>query len=212
MKQYYLLLFSCLGFLHSFSQDLLITHKGDTLIGDVKFRGKSISITRQGKPDTVYAADDIEYIDAGGLRIGTVVHCKLFMYSDNIDVVQKWNYDGTANLRDTVLILYEIFKTPKMKLFEVADKERSTYYFIKKPTDSLPVQMIVDFLPAKYEKDPSLFKYQINFSKLEQKRIYVDQLRVIMADCPKITGADLEIMDYRSYSFRRIIKRYNKCK
>ena len=210
MKQYYLLLFSCLGFLHSFSQDLLITHKGDTLIGDVKFRGKSISITRQGKPDTVYAADDIEYIDAGGLRIGTVVHCKLFVYSDNIDVVQKWNYDG-AEVRDTVLILYEIFKTPKMNLFEVADKERSTYYFIKKPTDSLPVQMIVHFFIQGY-KDPSIYRNAPIVSILTQHRTYIDQLRVIMADCPKITQADLEMMDYRSYSFKRIIKRYNKCK
>ncbi len=173
--------------------------------------GKYISITQPGKPDSVYAPDDIAYIKTGRYK-GTVLHCSLAIYSDNIDVVQKWNFNGEFK-RDTVLVLYEIFSTPKMKLFEVADKDRSVYYFIKKPTDSLPVQMIVRYTIVGYP-DPFVRKVAIaptDFISIAQQRLYIDQLRVIMADCPKIKTEDFEMLDYRSYSFKKIIKRYNKC-
>ncbi len=169
MKQYYLFLIFCITLLFAHSQDLLITHNGDTLHGDVKFMGKYISITQSGKPDSTYAADNIAYIKTGRYK-GTVLHCSLAIYSDNIDVVQKWNFNGEIK-RDTVLVLYEIFSTPKMKLFEVADKDRSIYYFIKKPTDSLPIQMIVRY--AIWYPDPYVHKIAVaktEFISLAQQR------------------------------------------
>ena len=47
--------------------------------------------------------------------------------------------------------------------------------------------------------------------KLQQIKIYTVQLKNMMADCVSIKEQEWEAMDYRSYSFIRIIKLYNKC-
>lgn len=41
---------------------------------------------------------------------------------------------------------------------------------------------------------------------------YINQLRFIMGDCKKISDEEWEMLDYRIYSLKALIKRYNKCK
>ena len=205
MQKVFLILISVMGFLYARSQDFLVKHSGDTLRGNIQFSGKTISVLQPNGTNTTYFADDIEYINTPRLK-GTVLHCGLIIYSDNIDVVQKWNFDG-GGVSDTVLILKEVFTTPKMKLFQVIDKDGVMHYFIKKPVDSLPVQMIVHYF-IEGNRDG---RNDAMVSFLTQQRIYADQLRVIISDCNKVTENDLEMMDYRIYSFKKIIKQYNKC-
>lgn len=209
MKKSVLLFALITAFITSYSQDFLVKHNGDTIRGDIKFSGKTISLLNADGSNTSFSADEIAYIKTSRY-IGTVLHCKLVLYSDNIDVVQKWDYTG-GKIRDTVMILNSIFKTKKMNLYEAFDKDQVAYYFVKKPTDSLPIQMIVTFgIQSSEEK---LFRRnEPVLSMLIQQRRYIDQLTLMMLDCKKVTRADLEMMDYRSYSFKKIIRRYNRCK
>ncbi len=193
----------------TYSQDFLVTHKGDTLRGEINIRDKKILLKQAGSSLKIFPADDVAYLSSGKYN-GLVVHCDLIIYSDKIDVVQKWNFNG-GGISDTVLVLKEIFSTTKMNLYEVFDKDRTVHYFVKKPTDTLPVQMMVHYF-IEGNGDYSFSRNNAMVSQITQQRIYADQLRVIMADCPKINQDDLEMLDYRSYSLKKIIRRYNKCK
>ena len=209
MKTVFLLLALLPAFINSYAQDFIVKHTGDTVRGDIKLSGKLFSVVNNNGPKTNYAADEIAYINTSRYT-GTVLHCNLTLYSDNIDVVQKWDYAG-GSIIDTVMILKEVFTTKKMNLYQAVDRERVMYYFVKKPADSLPIQMIVKYgIQAYGEKN-----YKRNepiISVLTQQRRYIDQLTLMMLDCEKVTQADLNMMDYRIYSFKKIIRRYNKCK
>lgn len=209
MKQLLATLLFLSTFLFGYSQDFLVTHKGDTLRGNIKIINKQIFVTQPGEAPDFLDADEVAYLSTGKHE-GLVIHCGLIIYSDKIDVVQKWNFNG-GGVSDTVLVLKEIFSTPRMNLYEVFDKDRTVHYFVKKPTDSLPVQMMVHYF-VEGNGDYSSSRNNAMLSMITQQRIYADQLRVLMADCPKINQDDLEMLDYRSYSFKKIIRRYNKCK
>jgi len=204
------LLFAFLAILiRSHSQDFLVKHNGDTIRGNIKFSGKTISVIDPDESKINFSPDEVAYIKTS-LHTGTILHCKLTLYSDNIDVVQKWDYNG-GEVIDTVMILKEVFQSKKMNLYQAVDRENAMYYFVKKPADSLPVQMIVKYGIQAYGNNNFNRNQQI-VSVLTQQRRYIDQLTLMMLDCNKVTREDLEMMDYRIYSFKRIIRRYNKCK
>jgi len=191
------------------SQHFIVTHPGDTLWGEIKLNGKEIALLKSDGTTRIFPADDIAYIH-NSRYTGTVLHTRLTLYSDNIDVVQKWDYKG-GDIIDTVMVLKLVFKSKKMDLFQAVDKDKAMYYFVKKPTDSLPIQMIVKYGIQTYG-DRVFLRNDAVVSVLAQQRRYIDQLTLMMIDCDKITLADLNMMDYRIYSFKKIIRRYNKCK
>ena len=209
LKKILSLLFALNLFSVTYSQGLLIKHNGDSIRGDIRLSGKTFTVEGEEKSISSYSADDIMYVKSTRYN-GTVFHCNLSLYSDNLDVVEKWDYESGL-IRDTVMILKEVFNSPKMKLFQAPDKDRVMHYFVKKPTDSLPTQMIVMYGLEK-SSNTSFNRNELIRSWIGQQKRYVDQLRVIMVDCSKVTEADLAMMDYRIHSFKRIIRRYNKCK
>jgi hypothetical protein len=140
------------------------------------------------------------------------------LYNDNITELNSNSYTG-GKICDTVMVLKETYNTPKMILFEAPDKERVMYYFIKKPGDPVPVQLAVGYEASKAHMRitghliaDSVVNTDRGVGIIREQRFYVDQIRFAMADCDKITEDDLNMLTYRGYSFKKIIKRYNKCK
>jgi hypothetical protein len=43
------------------------------------------------------------------------------------------------------------------------------------------------------------------------QKVYIDQLRSKMWDCERITEEEWEFLDYRVYSLKKIIKKFNEC-
>jgi len=99
-----------------------------------------------------------------------------------------------------------------MLLYEATDKDRAVYHFVKKPKDAKPLQLMVAYFTMHdVPRDQRLYRNDRIHSTLNQQKIYIDQLKGLMADCNKITPEDYVDMDYRNYSFKKIIKKYNKC-
>ena len=88
-----------------------------------------------------------------------------------------------------------------MNLYQAPDRGNAMYYFVKKPTDSLPIQMIVKY-EIQVREEKYLKRNEPIISVLTQQRRYIDQLTMMMIDCEKVTLADLNMMDYRIYSFK----------
>jgi len=209
MRAFFLVILFFSVYLSAISQHFIITHSGDTLQGEVKLYDKKITVLNTTGTSKTFTADEVAYMHSSRYT-GTVLHCRLTVYSDNIDVVQKWDYVG-GGIIDTVMILKEVLQTRKMNLYQAVDKDKAMYYFVKKPTDSLPIQMIVKY-GIQYYGDNVVRRNEAIASVLTQQRRYIDQLTLMMIDCDKVTLADLNMMDYRIYSFKKIIRRYNKCK
>ena len=160
-------------------------------------------------------AIDVKKVYAEKMRFHTVVPCKLHLYIDNLTELEL--YEGYANMDiDTVMILDEVYSTPKMNLYWGVDNLRRQYYFYKTPADPLPVQLFINYFLSGGEsligKVAATDNYFGGSRHIEIQKGYVNQLRSIMGDCKKISEGEWEILDYRIYSFKSVIKKYNKCK
>ena len=137
MKILFVLAAVCIG-LTGFSQkgDYLIKNNGDTIWGDITLKNKHFYIKGSVVPG--YKAEDIAKIKSGSFKGSTVVRCSLQTYTDNladleIDYIQK-------GITDTVMVLDEIYSTPKINLYYGTNNFKSQFYFYKTPTDHKPVQ------------------------------------------------------------------------
>lgn len=112
------------------------------------------------------------------------------------------------NSYDTTLVLTTIYSTLKMDLMEGNDRFRRIYYFVQRPEDTMPLQMMV----AYHYQAQHNSSVPINLAKVMQVQVktYFQQLKNLITGC-EISNKEWEFMDYRSYSFNRIIKLYNKC-
>jgi hypothetical protein len=213
MKNSIAAVFCCFLSLCSVSQQksFLVMHSGDTLFSNaIQLSGKYFTAADFSSPVN---ADEVYKANVNG-REAVVLHCVLQLYTDNINSLERsWVNLASA---DTVLYLNEIYRTPKMNLYFATDNSRAQYYFYKTPADKVPVQLVVRYnigggLTA-YGNDPGAYKGQLSITHLAEDKGYVNQLRFIMKDCKKIPEGMWDVLQYRGFSFKKLIKTYNKCK
>lgn len=192
--------------------DYLVKNNGDTVWGSIKLKNKVFYVNSTSP--VVIDAEDVSIIKSDNFKGNTVVRCNLKIYTENlteleIDYIKKGSVD-------TVLILDEIYTTPKMNLYYTVNNFKLPFYFYKTPTDAKPVQLVIRFFLQggldNYYKDPTRYRGDRSRIQLAEDKGYVNQLRAIMGNCNKIPEPMWEMLSYRDYSLKKIIKRYNKCK
>lgn len=193
-------------------KEFIVLQNGDTLFGAVNLHNKMFIVTNNYVVST-YRAIDVKKVFSRSFKFNTVVPCVLHVYVDRL-VDLKYNY-YTNMERDTVMVLDEILSTPKMNLYFGTDNNKQQYYFYKTPADSLPVQLYINYsiaggLTGEFGNAAQMGNR--GSTHIEVQKGYVNQLRLIMGNCKKITEAEWELLDYRSYSLKSIIKKFNKCK
>jgi len=208
-----LFLFATICFsLSGFSQkkDYLIKNNGDTIWGDITLTNKVFYVT--GVLGGI-KAEDVTKIKSGNFKGNTVLRCNLQTYSDNLtDLEIGFMHTGST---DTVLILDEIYSTPKINLYYGTNDFRTQFYFYKTPNNPKPVQLVIHYYLDggldNYYKDRGKYRADRSRITIIEDRGYVNQLRGIMGNCTEITDTMWELLSYRDYSFKQLIKKYNKC-
>ncbi|MEO7307972.1 MAG: hypothetical protein ABIR78_08785 [Ferruginibacter sp.] len=209
-----LLLFSaiCVS-LNSFSQkgDYLIKNNGDTIWGDITLKNKVFYV--KGASVAGIRAEDIVKIKSENFKGSTVLRCNLQLYTDNLTDLEIGYMP--RNSTDTVLILAEIYSTPKINLYYGTSNFRTQFYFYKTPADPKPIQLIVHYYLDggldNYYKDRGKYRGDRSRITIIEDRSYVNQLRGVMGGCKEITETMWELLSYRDYSFKQVIKKYNRC-
>lgn len=190
----------------------LVKNNGDTIWGDIKFKNKIFYVT--GATDSAIKAEDVTRIKSRNYKGNIVISCNLLTYTDNLaelelDFVNK-------GITDTILILDEIYTTPKINLFYATDNYKTPFYFYKTPSDPKPVQLVIRYYLqgglANYTDDRAKYRGDKSKVQIAEDKGYVNQLYAIMGDCKKITQPMWDLLSYRNYSLKQIIKIYNKCK
>ncbi|MEP6674310.1 MAG: hypothetical protein ABJA78_04120 [Ferruginibacter sp.] len=181
---------------------------GDTLHGTYVLSSGKIELSDAGHIIKQVNPDSVRSLFSGN-ELFLIWHGMLRTYNDNIETVQNTTYHD--EVYDTSMLVKQIYTTEKMNLYFAVDKNRIQYYFVKRPADPQPEQMVVSYAISRpYNGDD---RPGYNYSMINQQRIYVDQLKQLMNYCNKISDEIWGLMDYRIYSFKKIIKLYNKkCK
>jgi hypothetical protein len=213
MKTVFLLLF-VIAAQHAFCQkkEYLIKQNGDTLFGEIVIMNKNVTITGASANSVVLSADDVKKIHSPKYKGQIVLPYKLHTYTDELTELQTNSYRNS--LIDTVVVLDEVYTTPKMNLYFCKDVFKRQYYFYKTPADSLPIQLFVNY-SLSGEMRQNLTAIYSDFSSVTHVEIqkgYVNQLKLAMGDCNKIPESEWDALDYRIYSLKDIVKKYNKCK
>ncbi|MBK8609549.1 MAG: hypothetical protein IPL84_06285 [Chitinophagaceae bacterium] len=204
-------LFFCSTGCFSQAGDYLIKNNGDTIWGDIKLKG-SVFYVKGANPASC-KAEDVNKIKSRSYKGNTVVTCTLQLYTDNIEYLEM-DYLAKEAV-DTVMILSEIYSTPKINLYYGVDDFRAPFYFYKTPTDAKPIQLVVRFsleggINGLYN-DPTKNISGASRIALVEDRGYVNQLHTLMGDCEKIPDFMWELLSYRIYSLKQLIKNYNSC-
>ena len=191
--------------------DYLVKNSGDTIWGDIKLKNKIFYVT--GATALEIKAADVSRVKSRNYKGNTVVLCNLLTYSDNlsdldIDFINKGSID-------TVLILNEIYATPKINLYYVTDYMKTPFYFYKTPSDPKPLQLVVRYYLQggldNYNNDRARYMGVRSKVQIAEDKGYVNQLYALMSGCKKIPQSMWELLSYRDYSLKQIIKKYNKC-
>jgi|JI6StandDraft_1071083.scaffolds.fasta_scaffold57860_1 hypothetical protein len=196
-----------------FSQkgDYLVKNNGDTIWGEVKLENKKFYVNGAGQSE--FAAAEVSKVKSNRYKGSVVLPCTLLLYVDNLadlelDYIQKGSVD-------TVMLLNEIYTTPKMNLYYAVNNYKTPFYFYKTPSDPKPVQLVIRYYLqgglGNYNDDRARYRGDKSKVSIAEDKGYVNQLHAIMGDCKKIPDAMWELLSYRDYSFRQIIKKYNKC-
>lgn len=213
MKLFFILASFCISITAiAQNRDYLIKSNNDTIWGDIKLENKMFYV--DGKNPLFVNPDDVVKVKGDRFKGSTVVHCKLLGYTDNlndlyIDFIEK-------DMVDTVLVLNEIYSTPKINLYYVVNNYKTPFYFYKTPNDPRPVQLVIRYYLsgglANYDNDRARYRGDKSKLMISEDKGYVNQLRAIMGDCKKIPDTMWELLSYRNYSLKQVIKKYNKCK
>jgi len=212
MKKLLVVLVLAAGFsAYAQKQDFLVKFSGDTVYGSIRFREDRFLVENGPGKSDVYSAHEIQQVWSKSVRNNIVVPCNLHYYSDNIQDMQVKNYRTSD--RDTVMILEEIYSTPKMNLYWGTDIYGSQYYFYKTPGDRLPVQLFVKYYLSSDNGETLTLMMSTATAALHMvvQKGYVNQLRLIMDGCGKISAADWDTLDYRGYSLKSLVRKFNKC-
>lgn len=193
-------------------EDYLVKNNGDTIWGNINLKHNVFYVS--GTSPVEINAADVTKIKSDNYKGNTVVRCNLLLYTENlaeldIDYIKKGNID-------TVLILDEIYATPKINLYYVVNNFKLPFYFYKTPTDPKPVQLVIRYFLQggldNYERDRARYRGDKSKVQLAEDKGYVNQLRAIMGNCKKIPEPMWEMLSYRDYSLKKVIKKYNQCK
>ena len=195
------------------NRDYLIKTNGDTLKGSIQLIGKIFYVSNPVSVKTAVNADEVKKIKSVNYRGSTVVHCALQVYTDNLDELElDWI---KREVTDTVMILEEIISTPKINLYFGQSNIKTHFYFYKIPSDPFPVQLVVRYFLQggldNYTNDRAKYRGDKSKVNIVEDKGYVNQLHAIMGDCDKIPETMWEILNYRDYSLKKLIKRYNSC-
>jgi len=193
-------------------KDYLVKQNGDTLYGNIVVKNGQFTVNVIGLETVIVDAEDVKELKSSDYKGTVVLPCRLHTYSDNLETLEKYYYQSIDI--DTVLILSEVYSTPKMNLYWCKDDFGQQYYFYKTPANGLPVQLYVNYalgggLMASFERNVWGRDSQVH---LEVQKGYVNQLRFVMQDCSNISEEMWEMLDYRIYSLKQLIKRYNSCR
>ncbi|NOT92229.1 hypothetical protein [Ferruginibacter sp.] len=199
---------NCLGQ----SKNYLVTSAGDSLFGNIKLKNGVFIVTNTTGIKEINA-DEVRWLNGDNFRGNVVVHCNLHLYNDNLYDLELGRISRVQ--MDTIMVLKEVYTTNKMNLYFGTDDYKTQYYFYKTPSDPLPVQLVV-----KYSLEGGLSSYLNNRPAypaeksrvhIEVEKSYVNQLKAVMGDCDMIPEATWELLDYRVYSLKKLIKKYNSC-
>jgi hypothetical protein len=194
------------------SKNFIITNNGDSLFGKIKLQHKVFTISGPDGPMQINA-DNVKKVYADNFRGNTVVHCRLYLYTDNLSELDM-GYAPTTDI-DTVMVLKEIYTTEKMNLYFGTDNLKSQYYFYKTPADTVPIQLVVRYYLGgglnSYALNPAANRGEKSRIHIEENKGYVNQLKKAMGDCEAISETTWELLHYRDYSFKNLIKKYNEC-
>ena len=197
----------------AFSQksDYLVKNNGDTIWGDIKLENKKFYVN--GTSQSEINADEVNKVKSSRYKGSVVLRCNLVLYVDNLSDLEIDYYKKEAV--DTVMILDEIYTTPKINLYYGVNDFKTPFYFYKTPSDPIPVQLVIRYYLqgglANYNDDRARYRGQKSKVSIVEDKGYVNQLYAIMGECKKIPDAMWELLSYRDYSFKQIIKKYNKC-
>ncbi len=191
--------------------DYLVKNSGDTLWGDINIRNKIFYVG--GTNPLEVSANEVTKIKSNNYKGSTVIRCNLQTYADNLaDLDLDFIKKGTI---DTVLILDEIYATPKINLYFVKNDFNIPFYFYKTPTDAQPIQLVIRYYLqgglANYTDDRAKYRGDKSKVNIVEDKGYVNQLYAIMGSCKNIPPTMWELLSYRDYSLKQVIKKYNKC-
>lgn len=191
--------------------DYLVKNSGDTVWGDIKLKNKMFHV--ENASSLQIDAEDVSKVKSINYKGTVVVRCNLQLYADNLsDLELDYIKKGVT---DTIMILDEIYSTPKINLYYVVNDLKLPFYFYKTPADNKPVQLVIRYYLqgglANYNDDRARYRGDKSRVSIVEDKGYVNQLHAIMGDCKKIPDSMWELLSYRNYSFKQIIKRYNKC-
>lgn len=192
-------------------QDFLVKINGDTVFGNIRFQVDRFLVENNRGKNDEFIASEVRQVWSKQVRNNIVVPCNLHYYSDNIQDMQVKNYRTSD--RDTVMILEEIYTTPKMNLYWGTDIFGSQYYFYKTPGDKLPVQLFVKYYLSSDNGETLTLMMSTATAALHvvEQKGYVNQLRLIMGNCKKISEGEWDNLDYRNYSLKNLVRKFNKC-
>ncbi len=208
----------CLAFIFIYcnvfaqKKEFLVTNAGDTVFGTITLTGKNFMVGNS-TDKKLFSADDVQQVHAVAFKGTIVVPCHLHLYSDNVVEMQL----GATPIKelDTVMVLKEIYSTPKMNLYLGTDNLKTQYYFYKTPGDEKPVQLVVryhlDGGAGAYSYNTPLYRGERSKMHIEEDKGYVNQLRFIMKDCTAISEGTWDVLQYRGYSLKNLIRKYNEC-
>lgn len=210
------LLFTLFTFLLSVSGicqkgDYLVKNNGDTVWGEINVRNKAFYV--HGASPSVIKADNVSWVKCSRYKGHIVVPVHLITYTENlgelhIDYVEKGEVD-------TVLILDEIYTSPKINLYYTTDDFKVPFYFYKTPSDSKPIQLVIRYHLqgglANYANNRAKYRGEKSKIQIVEDKGYVNQLYAVMGSCKKIPQTMWDLLSYRDYSLKQIAKKYNKC-
>ena len=191
----------------------LVKQNGDTLYGQIEMLNKEFVVTGPAASNTIVKAADVKRIHSPHFNGEIVLPCILHIYADDLELLLKYEY--ISGDRDTVLVLDEVYSSPKMNLYFSKDVFKMQYYFYKTPQDPVPVQLYINYAlggGAQANFDKAYVKGQESIVHLEVQKGFVNQLKLIMGDCKNISETYWEQLDYRLYSLKGLLNKYNKCK
>lgn len=193
-------------------KDFLITSSGDSVYGQIRLLGKNF-IVYSSKGERKIAAANVRTVHASNFKGTIVVRCRLHLYSDNIAEMQL----GYTPIKetDTVMVLKEIYSTEKMNLYFGTDNLKTHYYFYKTPQNEEPLQLVVRYHLdggfSSYSSNTAAYRGEKSRMHIEEDKGYINQLKFLMKDCDSIEEAVWDVLQYRSYSLKNLIKKYNEC-
>lgn len=192
-------------------KDYLVKVNGDTVWGKINLKNKIFHVSNDNPADI--PAGEVKTIKSSDYKGSAVVHCRLQLYSDNIDDLElDWMQRGET---DTVMILDEIYTTPKINLYFGTNHYKTRFFFYKTPSDPFPVQLIIRYSLqgglSTYAVDEATYRGEGRKTSINVDKSYANQLYAIMGDCKKIPPTMWEMLTYRDYSLKQLIKKYNKC-